>query len=268
MANDYLVLSGGKFLLPFGVFGPRLHASWINRFATAPPIYGHGAAFGVAPLMPVLRDVGVMARATMDLGNANLSFNGYITQGPAIESGDDEHAEAGMESGLPDVGLPASSSDNNTNKLVGGRVDLAFSPRAELNISAFTGTYDRENVLDFTGYNVAGEVRHAGFELRGEYLRTRQQVETDDGVPAFVRHGMYLQSSYRYGAFEPVFRWTQIFDDKLDGAVTDRGAWQAGLGLDYWLGPSIAVMTGYEINRERGLNIANDRLVLHVSYGF
>ena len=51
IANDYLTLVGGKFLLPFGVFGERLHPTWINKFATMPPIFGHHvSSFGAAPL--------------------------------------------------------------------------------------------------------------------------------------------------------------------------------------------------------------------------
>jgi hypothetical protein len=34
IANDNPVLVGGKFLAPFGVFGPRIHPTWINEFPT------------------------------------------------------------------------------------------------------------------------------------------------------------------------------------------------------------------------------------------
>ncbi|HEX9729666.1 MAG TPA: hypothetical protein VGA37_14275 [Gemmatimonadales bacterium] len=64
LLTDHLTLVGGKFLVPFGVFGERLHPIWINKFPTAPPIYGHHvAAFGADPVLPILSDVGVMAAA-------------------------------------------------------------------------------------------------------------------------------------------------------------------------------------------------------------
>lgn len=90
VATDNLTLVAGKFLLPFNVFGERLHPTWINKFPTAPPIYGHHVAdFGAEPLLPILSDVGVMARATVVPGRWLLSANVYGVQGPAIE----EHEE-------------------------------------------------------------------------------------------------------------------------------------------------------------------------------
>ena len=59
-----------------------------------------------------------------------------------------------------------------------------------------------------------------------------------------------------------------MFDSKLDGTVTDQGAWQAGFGLDYWFSPSIALMAGYELNREDDLQIDNDRVIVHIAFGF
>ena len=60
---DQVQLIAGKFLLPFGVFGERLHPSWINKLPTGPVVYGH-AHGGVAEsgLLPVLSDVGAMVR--------------------------------------------------------------------------------------------------------------------------------------------------------------------------------------------------------------
>jgi hypothetical protein len=263
IVSDNLVLVGGKFLLPHGVFGERIHPSWINKFPTSPPIYGHHVSeFGVEPLLPVLSDLGAMGRATVRPGNWNVAFNLYATNGP--------QGEEGEEGEVPEIEFPASSSDNNTDKMVGGRLDVVLPPWAELNISAFSGDYDENSVLDFTSWNVAAEARHASFELRGEYLQTQQEIETLEGFPSLKRQGFYAQLAYRWRNWEPVLRWTQIFDDKLDGQLVEEGegAWQAGIGLDYWFSPSIAIMAGYEINREDGVEIDNDRLVAHVAYGF
>ena len=260
MLHDNFTLVGGKFLLPFGVFGDRLHPTWINKFPTAPPIFGHHvASFGAEPLVPIISDIGVMARGVLSTAPVNVSATGYVTQGPSAE---DESAS------IPEFEFPASSSDNNNGKLVGGRLDIALPPEAELNVSYFNGDYDENGVLDLTGWNVAGELRKANFELRGEYVQVRQEIETVTGFPTLKRHGFYAQLAYRVGPWEPVFRWTQVFDSKLEGQVQDEGAWQAGFGLDYWLSPSIAVMTGYELNREDGTEVDNDRIVMHIAFGF
>ncbi len=262
IVHNNAALVGGKFLLPFGVFGDRLHPTWINKFPTAPPLYGHHVSeFGAEPLLPVLADVGIMGRGFVRPGPLAVALNLYVTQGPAFE-------EAEEEGGVPEIEFPASSADNNTDKMFGGRLDIALPPWAEVNLSYFTGNYDEENVLDLTGWNVAAEARYRGFELRGEYIQTRQEIEEPTGFPTLRRHGFWAQLSYRWRVLEPVFRWTQIFDDELNGTVTEEGAWQAAFGLNYWFSPSIALMAGYEVNREDGPEIDNDRIVAHLAFGF
>jgi hypothetical protein len=261
IATDNIVFVGGKFLLPFGVFGDRLHPTWINKFPTAPPIYGHHvSAFGAEPLLPIMSDLGVMARGVANVDRFNLGLNLYVVQGPSFE---EDPAEE-----IPEIEFPGSSGDGNTNKMLGGRIDISLPPWAELNVSYFNGDYDDQNVLDFTGWNVAGEIRAAALELRGEYIQTRQEIEQTSGFPTLVRQGFYAQATYRLGSWEPVARWTQVFDDKLDGALQDEGAWQAAFGLNYWFSPSIALMAGYELNREDGLELDNDRLIAHIAFGF
>ncbi len=250
----------GKFLLPFGVFGERLHPTWINKFPTSPPIYGHHVAtFGAEPLLPILADVGVMGRGILTPGAWSLALNVYITQGPVGEV---------TGPTPPELELPGSSGDNNSNKMVGGRLDIALPPWVEVNFSAFTGKYDDTNVLDFTSWNIAAEFRKANFELRGEFMQTRQEFETLTGFPTKVRDGFYAQVAYRFGAWEPVARWTQVFDTETDGIAQDDGAYQVGFGLNFWFTPSMALMVGYELNREDATEVDNDRLVVHLAFGF
>lgn len=268
VATDNLTFTAGKFLVPFGVFGERLHPTWINKFPSAPPLYGHHVAqFGADPLLPILSDIGVMGRATMAPGPWQLSLNGYVTQGPAVE-GEIAEPVPGEEFEAPEFEFPASSSDNNTGKMPGVRLDVALPPWFEVNGSFLNGDYDSEGILDFTGWNLAAEVRYAGFEARGEYMQVRQEIETTTGFPTLRRHGFYAQASYRVGPWEPVLRWTQVFDDRLDGELAGEGAWQAGFGLDYWFSPSVAVMGGFELNREDGIELENDRFLVHVAFGY
>lgn len=258
--TDNITAVGGKFLVPFGVFGDRLHPSWINKFPSSPPIYGHHVAgFGTEPLMPILSDIGVMGRGVIAAGVWNIGLNGYITQGAVGEVTGPEPAE---------LEFPGSTGDNNTNKMMGGRLDIALPPWFEINFSGLTGKYDANDVLDFTAWNVALEARVANFELRGEYMQTRQEFETIGGFPLKVRNGLYAQLSYRWNAFEPVLRWTQAFNSAIDGSTDVDGAQQAGFSLSYWLTPSVALMAAYELNRENGTEIDNDRVLAHLAFGF
>lgn len=257
--SNNMTLVGGKFLLPFGVFGDRLHPTWINKFPTAPPIYGHHvAAFGAEPLLGILSDMGVMVKGAVTPGPWHLGLSAYATQGPV---GEDMGGEVEIE-------FPASSSDNNKDKMYGGRLDLALPPTAEVNVSYLTGDYDDQNILTFSAWNVAGELRVRDLELRGEYIRTRREFDSGAGFEHVVRHGFYAQAAFRWRNWEPVVRWTQIFATKEGGAVTEEGAWQLGLGLDYWFTPSLALMAGYEINREKEAQIENNRIVAHLAFGF
>lgn len=259
IASDNLVLVGGKFLLPFGVFGERLHPTWINKFPTSPPVFGHHISeFGAEPIIPILSGVGVMARVTARPGPASITLNGYLTNGP-VGVGDEE---------IQELEFPSSSQDNNANKMVGGRLDLALPGTAEVNVSFFNGDYDENGTLDLTGWNVAGEYHYARLSMRGEYIQLRQEIETFEGFPTVRRHGLYAQTAYRIGDWEPVFRWTSLFDTQIDGIVEEQGASQVAIGLDYWFSPSAALMVGYELNQEQGEELDNDRVVVHFAFGF
>lgn len=269
VATDNITLVGGKFLLPFGVFGSRLHPTWINKFPTAPPIYGHHISnFGAEPLLPILADLGVMGRGTITPGRWNMSLNAYVVNGPRFEDDLGPLLDPDGDVEIPELEFPGSSSDNNTNKAFGARLDFLRAPIGEINLSFLNGNYDDQNVLDFTAWNIAGAFWRRNFELRGEWIQTRQEVETVDGFPSVVRNGYYVQAAYRLRGWEPVLRWTQVSDTKLEGEVLDRGAWQFGIGLNYWFAPSIAIMGGYEINKEDGPELDNDRVVIHVAFGF
>lgn len=267
VATDHLTFTAGKFLVPFGVFGERLHPTWINKFPSAPPLYGHHVAqFGVEPLMPVLSDIGVMGRATVTRGPWQFSLNGYVTQGPQFDGEFTDPFEDGFAH--PELEFPASSSDNNTGKMPGLRLDVALPPWFEVNGSFVNADYDSEDILDFTGWNVAAEFRYAGLEIRGEYLQVRQEIEAETGFPTLRRHGLYAQAAYRVSDWEPVFRWTQVFDDEFVGEPVGSGAWQAGFGINYWFSPSMALMAGLELNREDGIELDNDRLLVHIAFGY
>ncbi len=279
MVSDNLTVVAGKFLLPFGVFGERLHPTWINKMATMPPIFGHHeTGFGAAPILATPSDVGVMARASFRSGSWQLGLNGYVTNGFAVEehASEDAHeggagggGDGGEEHEIPGIGLPGSSSDVTNNKMVGGRIDLSLPPWVEFNASAFTGKYDEDDRLDMTGFNLAGEVRRAGFELRGEWVLTQQDFLTDEGdVTRLDRSGFYAQVARRFGPWEPVIRFTKVFNDRVGDETEENGAWQTALGLDYWVSPSVAVMASYEFNREVGPSLDNDRFNIHFAFGF
>jgi hypothetical protein len=141
VANDYLTIRAGKFLLPFGTFMERLHPSWVNRFPTKPLGFGHD---GIAPSS----GIGVELRGSVNLGGPRLNYSVYSTNGPRLKDGSDEPDEAGM--------LQFSNfEDNNNRKAFGGRIGLLpFSDSStEIGFSAYStnGTGVKESVYEDVG---------------------------------------------------------------------------------------------------------------------
>jgi len=278
LANDYLTLSAGKFLVPFGVFGQRLHPSWINRFNSLPPFFGHhGGIPGLDPLIPVIGDIGAMAGVVAPLHGVgrSLTFSAYATSGPRAED-----AMAGMAEERPEFAFGEFTGDDNDAKMFGGRVGLVLAPHFEVDVSALrskwgegmTGPTAGESLF-FTGYDVAAEYRPIpGLELRTEWVWLRTDVEDTTGTTPTIetvpQFGAYAQVSYRYGAWEPVFRLGLVNSDQDE---TDTRLTQYGFGLNYWLWPSVSVAAGFELNRDHfnaGSDLPNNRFLARWAFGF
>jgi len=219
--TDSTTVTAGKFLLPFGQFGPNLHPSWINSLPSVPVVYGGHDGNGIAsPLLPILSDNGVAFQKTFVFGNGSrLFFDAYVINGPQSavhdEEGDDGHdeedevvdehdeepteeghAEEGAEiddhdeeaegghadSLFPEVDFEATSGDNNDDKAFGGRMAYAWLPEFELGLSYYSGAYDNNSDLDFTAYGVDLNYVSTYFTVRGEYIETETESFDDHGA--------------------------------------------------------------------------------------
>lgn len=284
LANDYLTVTAGKFLVPFGVFGQRLHPTWINRFTSMPPLFGHeGGIAGSVPLLPVLSDIGVMGSAVLPLRGPgrSITFSAFATNGPMPE--DETHGAQQMagEHGGPDLGFGESVEDNNGDKMIGGRLGLVLAPQLEINLSALRAEWGhattRPNVdrgLRFWGFNAAADIRVGPLELRSEWVRLAVDEEEIDTlamtseIESVNKWGGYVQAAYRVAAWEPVVRFSLV--DPSDHDPRDRLT-QYGFGLNYYLTPSISVMAAFELNRDRfdaGSDLENNRFLVHWAFGF
>ncbi len=290
MGLDNIQIVAGKFLLPFGVFGERLHPSWVNKLPSSPILFGH-AHGGVAEgaLLPILSDAGLMLRWAQPFGTGwALDFSGWVSQGPRLveEGAGDGHAHAvavpqpvmGEGGGLlqgsgsaaqadlpaPAVGFGVAFADNNKNKMLGGRLGLVRGPSFEAYVSGFHAMYDAGNFLDYVGAALSVEWRKRTFEIRAEGVLLQQEFEEDLGVyPTLDRSGFYVQASRRFGAWEPVVRFGRMSDAKVDGTVVGEAHSQLALGLDYWFGSSIPLKLAWEYHEEE-----DDRLMVQWAFGF
>ena len=268
--SNNVTVGAGKFLLPFNVFSERLHPTWINKMTGPPAIYGghHGTPGPADPLLPLLSDFGVQVRSAFDLGSWWYGTAvAYVTQGPQLMEEEPDTAADGHA--IPELAFGSSVEDNNEQKLVGARVGLGFAPYFEVNLSGMTGAYDPDG-RDFSALGVHLEVRHRGFELHGEYTRTATELEPEvpgEAAETARRSGYFVQLERRFGDVEPIIRWSQILAGKTEDATVTEPGHQIGLGLAFWLTPSVVLKGEYQVNREE-IEIDNDRFALQWAFGF
>jgi len=260
--TDSTVITAGKFLLPFGQFGPNLHPSWINRLPSMPGIYGgHGGNGTMTPLLPLLSDVGVSASQTINLGGeSRLFIDAYMVNGPKDDFEDGELHGAEFE---------PSNSDNNDSKALGGRIAYAWLPRLEVGASFYQGAYDPGGNLDFMATGIDFNYIAGFYTVRGEYIKTemdKQEVPADP-VTQEDRNGWYLQGSWQarqlnidsLNPVELVLRRSEI--NKIDGGER----WT--VGANYWLSPSTALKLAFE---DTSLDSGEDdnRIFTQLAFGF
>ncbi|GMQ81135.1 MAG: hypothetical protein BMS9Abin05_0565 [Rhodothermia bacterium] len=307
--NDHFTVMAGKFLLPFNTFSERSHPVWINRFISVPGVYGsHGGAGPADPLLPILSDIGVQLRGVLKTGRfSSITAEVFVTQGPVLPP--DEHTDAeegaianiGAREGLVaakstgtlgdagDLAFGTNSSDNNEDKMIGGRIGYGLAPFIEINVSGMTAAFDETGDLRFSALGASLTSRFRNFSLQGEFIQTWQDLaepEEPNPVPfmkaeasggakvlsnepseSLTRSGYWVQLGYRLDKWDPILRWTQIFDGEIDGEhVTEEGR-QLALGLDYWFEPSLALKFEYLINLEED-TIDNNRVAVQLAFGF
>ncbi len=291
--NNNLTLMAGKFLLPFNTYSERLHPTWINRLVSGPALYGgHGSLTPTDPLLPVLSDIGVQLRGAFSVSRFNtITAEAFVTQGPMVLA--DAHAEeaepAEESHGPPDLAFGADFTDNNENKLIGGRIGYGIAPYFEANISGMTGRYDEHGDLRFSALGIHLEGRHKNATLHGEFIQTWQDLEEEEPheepagafgtsktagtilnegvIETLSRSGYWVQFGYRMGKWQPVLRWTQVFESELEGEIITEAGNQFALGIDYWFEPAMALKIEYLINDE-DVEIDNNRIAIQLAFGF
>lgn len=249
-------LKAGKFHVPFGVW---MHTSWVNRMPTPPLLYEdtHGEA-PTRALLPILFDVGAMARWTVPLAEGwrtSLAF--WVSQGPRAGEGghthdaeEEEEPENGPASDAPPLAYGSNHEDNNTDKMTGAQLRLVSAGGLTFQASGFRAAWDEAGDLGVSGLNVSliwaprrGPLRLV--DLRGEGVLLDQEFLHHEEVETVGYGGYYLQASRRFGPYEPVVRWSH-----LPRAVAGHGPLvekrrQLAVGLNYWISPSVPLKAAY-----------------------
>lgn len=112
--GENTMLTFGKFLLPYGVFMPRMHPPWIDRLGGAKPL-GFGDYARIFPHS----GVGMKLSGGAELGDARMTYDLYTTNGFTMKTN-----SLGLPTGQPK--MKNYADQENLGKAYGARV--AFLP--------------------------------------------------------------------------------------------------------------------------------------------
>ena len=273
LLNDYITLGAGKFLLPFGTFGERLHPSWINKLPMGPLVANIVGESGL----------GFQIRGGIPIGPTKINYAAYIVNGP--DFGDDvfNAGRVGFDRNL----------DNNNNKTGGGRIGFLPIPELEIGYSILGGRIgdsgsEHSGVdtfmqgVDIT-YAKEFEAIKGRFELRGEavWANTDDVIFTGPFEPFTFnnkRSAWYVQAAYRptlidhaFGDdinlknFEFIVRYDRLRQPGADRLGLDRD--QITFGIDYWIRPNAVLKFAYVYDDARG-GPDQDGFFMQMAVGF
>jgi len=266
--TDNTTVTAGKFLLPFGNFGPNLHPSWINKLPSGPGLYGHGGNGSLTPILPVMSDTGINIRSSFNVGSGKIFTDFYVVSGPREEAeeeggGEGDHSELEAE-----VAFESARGDNNDDKAFGGRIAYAFLPSWEIGYSFYNGAYDANAQLDFKASAIDFNWIGTYSSVRGEFIETNTEFYHEDGdFDNFDRNGSYIQYSWQMrqlgkAALNPVelvLRRSEITE------ILEGDRWT--FGVNYWLEPSAALKFAYEDTKLEDGDTDN-RVFVQLAFGF
>lgn len=271
--NKYMMLRLGKFLLPFGTFGEKLHPAWINRLATLPLGFGHG---GIAPTS----DIGVELRGAGYFGNLKWNYQLYVINGPQLNDGSVDPNEAGM--------LNFNTiNDNNNDKSIGARIGIFPFSNSSLeigfsgltgkvgaqnspyeNTSAMLGAIDLsfvKNISQLGVIDIKGQINYSKVDNNSYLLPDTNLYYTFNNES----YAYYAQISYRPAFvnnkviknFELVTRYSEMQTAK--SSLWGQNSNTLAFGLSYWFDWRTSLKIGYQIgnsvNNPNNMNSMKDK---------
>jgi TolA-binding protein len=270
--NDYLQVNAGLFDQPFGDWYEAQSAVWVNRFITAPLLYGAEAI--VPPT-----ELGLQLRGGLQWGalGQDLDYTSWVANGPGF-------------SALPEpvVGQtlnPVNNIQVNTNgKAFGSRIRFYPFPvdsnlgRLELGASTYNGKWLNGHWFNSWGIDYA--YLTGNLQTRGEFVESYRQMP--NGAAPDNRQGWYVQLGYflqglplaplplgldRYlKNLEPLVRYSGVNQRAVvaeeistvpelgfsgSPAIFAPHSREVALGIDYWIEPSIVWQTEFDIELPR-----------------
>ncbi|HEX2695454.1 MAG TPA: hypothetical protein VHP61_06845 [Acidobacteriota bacterium] len=203
------------------------------------------------------RDIGLTTQGRAGF----LRYTAYFANG----LGEKDGAAAGQ-----------SFRDVNKDKAKGGRLGFIVGEGFEVGASYYSGKYDRDNALSLTleGADLTWVTKD--YEVRGEY--TRGLWKNPGGMPDGKADGFFGLVVLYLGKLHPVASF-QRWDPGDAGAGLRLVALEGGaetlvvrsrwaLGARYYVSPTFVVKAEYDINREKGLALKNNLVLVQAAVSF
>lgn len=264
IVNNNLLVGGGLFVAPFGVYHRHFDPPWINKLPDDPLVFSDG---GLAPGSVV----GVYASGAVPVDRMKFTYDAYVSNGPNLETKDPGTA------GLLHFD---NYSDLNNNKAVGGR--LGFLPFPQLEVG-YSVQYGKANSTDFKDVSTLVQAIDAAYrrdfkeiygtlDIHGEWVWSNVGKATYDPTGALgfgparysnARQGGYLLVAYRPSLLsDPVLKKLEFIVryDAMKVPLKAPGGdheqrWT--LGVDYWITPAAVFKVAYEIDQRKAVDNAN-----------
>ena len=258
VVNDYLIVGGGLFVVPFGQYHNHFDPPWINKLPDDPLAFGDA---GIAPGS----QVGIFARGAAPVfTSSKVVYDLYLTNGPQLITNDP--AAAGSLN-FQDF------TDLNNGKAVGGRIgflpiqDIEFGYSFQYAQTSPTGFH--QNVyalLQAVDLNVRRDVKSVGmFRVHSEWVWSSVDRATyGGGASGFgpITFSNYRTGGYAELAYRPTYA-SNKFVQNLEGVVrynllrTPLSApggdheqlWE--FGIDYWITPSAVLKFAYGLDNKK-----------------
>ena len=273
IVNDYLIVGGGLFVVPFGQYHNHFDPPWINKLPDDPLVFGANA---IAPVS----EVGIFARGAAPLCTMKITYDAYLTNGPQLITRDP--AAAGTLNF-------ADYTDLNNGKAVGGRLGFLPIPQLETGYSleyaqtspdGFPHTYALLQALDL---NWVQEVRPLGgvITARTEWVWSDVGRATYDrsGALGFgplsfgnYRNGGYVELDYRptlsTNAIVRNLEFVSRYNLLRTPLRSPGGEHEQAIefGVDYWFTPSVVLKVAYEVD-DRKVGPSQNAVFVQLGFG-
>jgi hypothetical protein len=273
--NDYVTFVGGDMLLPLGTYTER-SAGWLNKIPDDP------LPREVLPSS----GVGVQLRGAIPVGDPGqyISYSAFGVNGPSSVDGTGNATTIDANGNvIPNLDLGGNVGFNSNGDSVGnlhgspaggGRVAW-FRPwkahyDVELGLSGQGGTWDNAG-HDLWSAGVVDAAVHLGpsVEVKGEYVYSWEQT-TDMGT--IHPQGWWVQAGYMLAGLNtdvPLFNNLELvfrYDTVRDGIGDNVYRWTGG--YVYYFSNNLLFEGDYEVVHSNNSDLAHNRLVFQLGYGF